>query len=70
MKLFLFEQICLDITNAYRAGMKLPPLKKQYMAESDEFLYADEDEPDRYPDEDNRLDSEVHDQCVGGKFKE
>ena len=32
-------------------------------------LYADEDEPDRYRNEDERLDSEVHDQCVGGKFK-
>lgn len=32
-------------------------------------LYADEDEPDRYPD-DKYLDDPRHDQCQGGKFKE
>jgi hypothetical protein len=37
-------------------------------AESDEFLYADEKEPDRYRDENERLDDPRHDQCRNGKF--
>ena len=31
--------------------------------------WADEDEPDRYQNEDERLDSEQHDQCENGRFK-
>lgn len=66
-------QAWLNATNAYRVGMGLAPLKKEYMAESEKFLYADEDEPDRYnmdEHDDERLDSPTHDQCRDGKFKE
>jgi len=69
----LIYQAWLDATNCYRAGMKLPPLKnlpEPEILDGRELEYTDQDEPDRYRSEDERLDSEQHDQCVAGKFKE
>ena len=69
---FIFQTL-RDGMNIYRAGMGLPPLKHlpepQVLNGRDEdYLEADEDEPDRYPD-DSYLDAPEHDQCVNGKFK-
>lgn len=66
-----FEDVYRQIIDFYRQDVGLPPLKKkEYMAESEEFLYADNDEPDRYRNEDERLDDPRHAQCVNGVFKE
>jgi hypothetical protein len=101
LEAFIFQSL-RDLTNVYRAGAGLPPLKNvpeksiyeqmvagnhtigvfkdgkliaadeqvyippepKYMAESEEWLYGrDEDEPDRYQSEDERLDAPEHGQA-------
>mgnify|MGYP003395399840 CR=1 FL=1 len=62
-----FFEAIKRITDAYRAGAGLPPLKNppepEILNGRDEGCCgADEDEPDRYQDEDARLDSEQHGQ--------
>ena len=69
-------KIINDFTTVYRAGMGLPPLKNPPEPEvlngrDEDYNDPDDYEPDwgRDEDEDERLDSELHDQCVNGVFK-
>jgi len=63
-------KIINDFTTVYRAGMGLPPLKNPPEPEilngrDEDYLEADEDEPDRYQNEDERLDDPRHGQAGG-----
>lgn len=64
------ERAAFNAMNEWRVKHGLAPLREpEDMAESDKYRFADEDEPDRYPN-DKYLDDPRHAQCEGGKFKE
>ena len=59
--------LILDLNNIYRAGMGLRPLKNfpepEILDGREQDYDCDEDEPDRYQNEDERLDDPRHGQA-------